>query len=265
MLRKDVITDFKLDRCSASSEEVARFSALAHEWWKPNGAFKVVHRFNAARLAYLTARLPEWTGLDGGGERPLAGLRLVDVGCAAGLVAEPLAALGADVVGIDASGRNIEIARGHARAGGVAVDYRHMLPEQLAESGERFDVVLSLEVVEHVGDVPLFLAACAELVRSDGVLVIATLNRTAKSFLFGIVGAEYVLRLLPRGTHDWRKFIRPEELRMELAPHGLHEMELAGMALNLLTGKFKMTGNPSVNFIQAFRRGADLDTGGRNL
>ncbi|MGI9384765.1 MAG: bifunctional 2-polyprenyl-6-hydroxyphenol methylase/3-demethylubiquinol 3-O-methyltransferase UbiG [Methyloligellaceae bacterium] len=261
MLRKDVITQFELDRSSANPEEVARFSALALEWWKPDGAFKAVHRFNAARLTYLKARLPEWTSLGASGERPLEGLRILDVGCGAGLVAEPLAGLGAEVVGIDASRRNIEIARGHARAGGVAVDYRHKLPEQLAEGGERFDVVLALEVVEHVADVPLFLGACAALTGSGGVLAMATLNRTTKSFLFGIVGAEYVLRLLPRGTHDWRKFIRPEELRSGLAPHGLHEIEIAGMALNPLTGKFKMTGNPSVNFVQTFRRAAPMPGG----
>ncbi len=256
MLLKDVLTEFNLDRCSASAEEVARFSRLAREWWKPDGAFKVVHRFNAARLAYLRSRLPAWVGADEVGKRPLSGVRIVDVGCGAGLVAEPLAALGASVVGIDASARSVEIARCHANTSGVVVDYRHLLPEQLAEAGERFDAVLALEVVEHVADVPLFLKSCAALVAPGGVLVIATLNRTAKSFLLGIIGAEYVLRLLPRGTHDWRKFVTPEELRSGLAPYGLEQIEAAGMALNPFTSAFRMTRDLGVNFVQAFRRPA---------
>lgn len=256
MLRKDVLTEFSFDRSSASAEEIARFTHLAREWWKPHGAFKVVHRFNAARLAYLRSRLPAWVGANEVGKRPLSGVRIVDVGCGAGLAAEPLAALGANVVGIDASARSVEIARHHANAAGVEVEYRNLLPEHLAGAGERFDVVLALEVVEHVADVPLFLKSCAALVAPGGVLVIATLNRTAKSFLFGIVGAEYVLRLLPRGTHDWRKFITPEELRSGLAPHGLEQIEVAGMALNPFTGAFRMTTDLGVNFVQTFHRPA---------
>ncbi len=256
MLRKDVLTPFDLDRGTASAEEIARFSRLAREWWKPDGAFKVVHRFNAARLAYIRSRLPAWSGANEVGKRPLSGIRIVDVGCGAGLVAEPLAGQGASVVGIDASARNIEIARAHAGIAGVEVDYRNQLPEQLAAAGDSFDVVLALEVVEHVADVPLFLKSCAALVAPGGVLVIATLNRTVKSFLFGIVGAEYVLRLLPRGTHDWRKFVKPEELRAGLAPHGLQQIEIAGMALNPFSGAFRMTPNLSVNFVQTFRRPA---------
>lgn len=253
MLRKDVVTDFELDLTTANHEEVARFNRLASEWWKPDGAFKVVHRFNEARLAFLEQALPKHMATDADAAAPLDGLRLVDVGCGAGLIAEPMARLGAKVTGIDASGRNIEIARHHAASEGLAIDYRHMLPETLAEKGDRFDIVLSLEVIEHVADVPMFLKACATLVAPGGVLVIATLNRTLKSFVVGIVGAEYVLRLLPRGTHDWRRFLKPDEIRMRLATHGLHEIEVRGMTFNPLNRTFRMSADASVNFIQLFR------------
>ncbi len=254
MLRKDVLKPFTLDRSTASEEEIASFTRLAQEWWRPDGAFKVVHEFNQARLDYLMDLLPRAFKLDAETARPLSGLSVVDVGCGAGLAAEPLALAGADVVGIDPVERNIEIARMHMQETGARVDYRHMLPEALAETGEQFDVVLSLEVVEHVADVPLFLASCAKLVAPGGLLVLATLNRTAKSFVFAIIGAEYVLRLLPRGTHDWRKFLSPDELHRELAPHGLDEFERTGMTFNPLRRTFRRTGDVSVNFVQVFRR-----------
>lgn len=253
MLRKDVVTDFELDRSTASSEEVARFNRLASEWWKPDGAFKMVHRFNQARLDYLKTALPAQFGRLESSAEPLAGLSLLDVGCGAGLIAEPMAALGADVAGIDASGRNVEIAREHAASRNLDIDYRLMLPEHLAGKGETFDIVLSLEVIEHVADVPMFLQSCSALVAPGGVLVIATLNRTLKSFLVGIVGAEYVLRLLPRGTHDWRKFLKPDEIRTGLATHGLHEIEARGMVYNPLRRNFRISSDDSVNFIQLFR------------
>lgn len=253
MLRKDVVTDFNLDRSSASPDEVERFERLASEWWKRDGAFKMVHRFNDARLAYLKEALLRHMKVDESLDHPLKGIRIADVGCGAGLVAEPMARMGADLVAIDPSGRNIEIARSHSAAQSVAIDYRHMLPEQLASTGERFDIVLSMEVIEHVADVPMFLKACATLVAPDGILVIATLNRTLKSFLFGIVGAEYVLRLLPRGTHDWRKFIKPDEIRTALAPQGLHETEVRGMVFNPFRRDFRVSHDLSVNFVQLFQ------------
>jgi 2-polyprenyl-6-hydroxyphenyl methylase/3-demethylubiquinone-9 3-methyltransferase len=253
MLRKDILTTFSVDESSASAQEVARFSRLAEEWWKPDGAFKVVHRFNEARLSYLMEILPCVLSDCLTQKGKLAGLKIVDVGCGAGLVAEPLARAGASVVGIDPSGRNIEIARTHQRTSGTDVDYRHMLPEQLARSGERFDVVLCLEVVEHVADVPLFLESCARLVAPNGLLVMATLNRSLKSFLFGIVGAEYVLRLLPQGTHDWRKFISPDELERAFKPLGLKELERTGMSFNPFRGTFHFSDDVSINYIQLFR------------
>ncbi len=253
MLRKDIITSFEFDRSSASADEVERFNRLSSEWWKRDGAFKMVHRFNDARLALLKEALPRHMNADGSLEHPLKDVRIADIGCGAGLVAEPMAQMGADVVAIDPSGRNVEIARSHSAAQNIAIDYRHMLPEQLAGSGERFDIVLSMEVIEHVADVPMFLKACATLVAPGGILVLATLNRTFKSFLFGIVGAEYVLRLLPRGTHDWRKFIKPEEIRTALAPYGLHEAEVRGMVFNPFKRDFRVSRDLSVNFIQLFK------------
>ena len=258
MLRKDILKPFSLDRSSASEAEIANFTRLAEEWWKPDGAFRVVHRFNRARLDYLMELLPRVFSLQGSKAGPLGGLSVVDVGCGAGLAAEPLARAGARVVAIDPAERNIEIAKMHLRETGAKVDYRHMLPEQLAGSGERFDVILSLEVVEHVADVPLFLKSCAQLVAPGGVLVLATLNRTLKSYLFAIIGAEYVLRLLPRGTHDWRKFVSPKELQGELEPHGLNEIERTGMNFNPLRRTFRFTADLSVNYIQVFRRPAVL-------
>ncbi len=254
MLRKDILTAFSLDRSSASDEEITRFTQLAEEWWKPDGAFKVVHRFNEARLGYLRRLLPQVLSDRVAGPSNLSGLSIVDVGCGAGLVAEPLAQAGAAVVGIDPSARNIEIARKHLFESGINVDYRHMLPEHLAATGERFDLVLSLEVVEHVADVPLFVRSCAQLVAPGGVLVMATLNRTLRSLLFAIVGAEYVLRLLPRGTHDWRKFVSPGELKAALESHGLSELERTGMSFNPLRRTFRFSDDVSVNFIQVFRR-----------
>ena len=254
MLRKDILKPFSLDR--ASEEEFGKFARLAQEWWRPDGAFKVVHQFNEARVAYLMELLPRAFELDGNAALPLSGLKVVDVGCGAGLAAEPLALAGADVVGIDPVERNIEVARWHMKETGARIDYRNMLPEALSDTGAQFDVVLSLEVVEHVADVPLFLASCARLVAPGGLLVLATLNRTLKSFVFAIIGAEYVLRLLPRGTHDWRKFLSPDELLDELEPHGLEEFERTGMSFNPLRRTFRCTQDVGVNFVQVFRRPA---------
>ncbi len=253
MLRKDILTNFDFDRSSASADEVERFNQLSSEWWRRDGAFKMVHQFNDARLAFLKEALPRHMNAAGLIDQPLKGFRVADIGCGAGLAAEPMARMGADVVGIDPSGRNIEIARSHSAAQNIAIDYRHMLPEQLASTGERFDIVVSMEVIEHVADVPMFLRACATLVAPGGILVIATLNRTLKSFLFGIIGAEYVLRLLPRGTHDWCKFVKPEEIRTALAPQGLHETEVRGLVFNPFRRDFRVSRDLSVNFVQLFK------------
>jgi 2-polyprenyl-6-hydroxyphenyl methylase/3-demethylubiquinone-9 3-methyltransferase len=253
VLRKD---ERKGMKPTADAAEVARFNALAEEWWKPGGAFKVVHEFNAARIAYLSQQLPALAGRCPIRERPLQGLRLLDAGCGAGLVAEPMARLGADVVGIDASERNVMVARHHAGEAAVPIDYRHALPEDLgAEADSAFDIVLSLEVVEHVADVGGFLQAIGRLTRPGGILVVGTLNRTPQSYVKAIIGAEYVLRWLPRGTHDWSKFVRPSEVSAHLAPLGFQPVAIKGVSLHPLTFRWSVGEDTSVNYLHVFRRG----------
>lgn len=252
MLRKNVRATAA--RSTADPSEIARFDALAEEWWRPNGAFKVVHAFNRARVAHLLERLPLLVGRDPRSERPLAGLRIVDVGCAAGLVTEPLSGLGAAVLGIDAAERNVRVAERHARITGAPVEYRQALPEDLAAQGCTFDVVLSLEVLEHVADQPAFLGALVRLLAPGGILVVGTLNRTLRSFFKAIVGAEYVLRWLPRGTHDWRRFVTPQELDLVLRRHGLEPVERCGVAFSLLTGRWAVSADDSGIYLQFHRK-----------
>ncbi len=243
---------------TANPQEVEKFNALAEEWWKPDGKFKVVHAFNAARVGYLVKHLSPTPGLGVRGEPqrlPLSGLRIVDVGCGAGLVSEPLARAGAEVLAIDAAERNIAIARHHAEASGVDVTYRHALPEDLDRSHDaKYDVVISLEVVEHVEDLAAFLAELARLVAPGGTLVIGTLNRTAKSYALGIIGAEYVLRLLPRGTHEWSKFVMPDEIDQSLRRHGLRRSSAVGVTMNPITWTWSITRDMSVNYLISFAK-----------
>lgn len=227
-------------RTTVDPGEVERFSAMAAEWWDPRGKFSPLHKFNPVRLAYIRDALCDRWGRDPMAERPLEGIRILDVGCGGGLIAEPLARLGAEVVGIDASERNVKTAATHALETGTAVDYRVGTAEALAATGERFDVVLALEIVEHVADVDLLLTAITTLTKQDGLLFMATVNRTAKSFVMAIVGAEYVLRWLPRGTHDWRKFIRPSELATGLRQLGFGIKNLTGLVYNPMTDRFSL-------------------------
>ena len=231
------------------ADDVARFAAMAAEWWDPDGKFRPLHRFNPVRLGYLRDRLVGHFGGDARSLRPLASLRVLDVGCGGGLIAEPLARMGADVVGIDASDRNIGTAAAHAAESGLAIDYRCAAVEDLAAAGERFDAVLALEVIEHVADRELFLAACAAVCRPGGALVLATLNRTSKSYLFAVVGAEYVLRWLPRGTHDWRRFVRPSELAAGLRPAGVRIVDITGIAYDPLRDDWRLGRDVAVNYM----------------
>jgi 2-polyprenyl-6-hydroxyphenyl methylase / 3-demethylubiquinone-9 3-methyltransferase len=221
--------------------EIARFSAIAESWWDPDGKFRPLHRFNPTRLAFIRDRLAARFGRDPRGRRPFTGLRLLDIGCGGGLLAEPMARLGFDVVGIDAAERNVAVARLHAAQGGLAIDYRATTAEALAAAGERFDAVLNMEVVEHVADPRLFLAAAAALLKPNGAMIVATLNRTPKAFLLAIVGAEYVLGWLPRGTHRWSKFRRPSELVGALRPHGLDIVEMVGAVYDPLRDAWSLS------------------------
>ncbi|HYD68656.1 bifunctional 2-polyprenyl-6-hydroxyphenol methylase/3-demethylubiquinol 3-O-methyltransferase UbiG [Azospirillum sp.] len=225
---------------TVDSDEIARFSAMAAEWWDPTGKFRPLHKFNPIRLAYIRDTVCARFGRDPHAPRALEGLSVVDIGCGGGLLAEPVARMGADVLGIDAAERNIKTARVHAEETGTPVAYRVTTAETLASESRRFDVVLSMEVIEHVADVDLFLKSCTDLLKPDGILFLATLNRTAKSFALAIVGAEYVLRWLPRGTHDWRKFIRPSELAGALRGHGMEFGNLTGITYNPLTDEFRL-------------------------
>lgn len=236
-------------RSSIDPDEIARFEAMAAEWWDPHGKFRPLHKFNPVRLAWIRDRLLARFGRDGASPRPLEGLRILDIGCGGGLVSEPMARLGAEVVGVDASHRNVEVARIHAAQGGLAVDYRQGTAEDLLAAGECFDAVLSLEVVEHVADPAAFLGACAGLVSPGGALFVATINRTPQAFALAIVGAEYVLRWLPRGTHSWSKFVRPSEVAAALRPTGLELREFAGMSYNPLRDAWSAGRDLGVNYI----------------
>lgn len=244
-------------RTSIDPDEVEKFSKIADEWWDPFGKFKPLHKFNPARLAYIRDAASAHFGRDRRAKAPLAGLRLLDVGCGGGLVAEPMRRLGAEVVAIDASERNIKIAMVHAEGHGLEIDYRATTVEQLVESGEPpFDIVLNLEVVEHVADPAAFLADSAALVRSDGMMIVATINRTLKAFALAKIGAEYVLGWLPRGTHDASKFMKPEEIDSALHAAGMFVTAHAGVAYNPFTDAWKVTDETDVNYmVTAIRRG----------
>ena len=236
-------------KSTVDADEVARFSALADEWWDPGGSFRPLHKFNPVRLQFIRDRLAAHHGRDPLAPAPLAGLEILDVGCGGGLICEPLCRLGAVVTGIDASDKNIGVARNHAERTGLDIDYRHEAAENLAVEDRSFDAVLSLEVVEHVADVGTFVAACCGLVRPGGIAIFATLNRTAKSFAFAIVGAEYVLRWLPRGTHDWRRFIRPSELARHVRDGGARVSEVTGVGYDIMTDQWRLVRDVSVNYM----------------
>ncbi len=234
---------------TVDADEIARFEALAERWWRADGPMRALHRLNPVRIRFVRDRLAARLGRDADGDAPLAGLTLIDVGCGAGLLSEPMARLGARVTGIDAAAENIRVAAAHAAAGGLAIDYRHADVEALARAGERFDVVMAMEVVEHVADLDAFLAACCALVKPGGAMFVATLNRTPQSFALAIVGAEYLLRWLPRGTHDWRKFVRPSELAARLRRGGVKIVELAGVRYNPFADAWSLADDVSVNYM----------------
>lgn len=237
---------------SIDAAEVAKFEAMAAEWWDPKGKFKPLHMLNPVRLDYIAGQIAAEFARDRRSLRPFEGLRLLDIGCGGGLVSEPMARLGATVTGADAAEGNIRIARLHAEQSGLKIDYRATTAEALLEAGERFDVVLALEIVEHVADPQAFVTTCTRLLRPGGLLVASTLNRTPQSFAAAIVGAEWVMRWLPRGTHDWRRFIRPDDLAGMFAAAGLRVVDRAGMVFNPVTFGWSLSPRDlSVNYLMA--------------
>jgi 2-polyprenyl-6-hydroxyphenyl methylase/3-demethylubiquinone-9 3-methyltransferase len=237
--------------------EIARFEAMAAEWWDPHGKFKPLHMLNPCRLDYIVDQIAAEFGRDPRADRPFDGLRLLDIGCGGGLLSEPMARLGAEVVGADAAAKNIPVARLHAEQSGLAIDYRHTTAEALAAEGERFDVVLNMEVVEHVPEPATYLAACSALLKPGGMMICSTLNRTARSFALAIVGAEHVMRWLPKGTHHWAKFITPDELFALLAGAGLEPVDRKGFVFNPLAWSWRISDRDlSVNYVTASLRPA---------
>ena len=237
-------------------DEVARFSRVAGQWWDPRGPMAALHKFNPVRLTYIRDRAAAHFGRDPKRLDSLAGLRVLDIGCGGGILSEPLARLGAAVVGADPSEANIAVARHHAAQARLSIDYRTVSAEALAEAGEAFDVVLAMEVVEHVADVGLFVEVAAETVKPGGLLFVATLNRTVKSFALAIVGAEYILRWLPRGTHRWDKFVTPNELEIAIAQTGMHIAGETGVIYNLLADRWQLSADMDVNYMVVAEKAA---------
>ena len=240
---------------SIDPAEIAKFEAMAAEWWDPRGKFRPLHLMNPLRLDYVADQIAAEFGRDRSAPRPFAGLRVLDIGCGGGLVSEPMARLGAEVVGADATQVNISVAQAHADQQGLQIDYRATTAEALAEAGEGFDVVLALEIVEHVADPAAFVATCRELLRPGGLLIVSTLNRTARSFGAAILGAEWILRWLPRGTHDWSRFLTPDELAAKAEAAGLSVADRRGMVFNPIGFSWTLSDKDlSVNYILTARR-----------
>ena len=232
--------------------EVAKFEAMAAEWWNPNGKFKPLHLMNPCRLDYITSQIASEFDRDLTAPLPFAGLRILDIGCGGGLLSEPMARLGAEVVGADPATRNIPVAQLHAEQSGLTIDYRLTTAEALAAAGEQFDVVLNMEVVEHVPDPQSYLTACQTLLKPGGLMICSTLNRNAKSFGMAIIGAEWVMRWLPKGTHDWKKFITPDELAGFIRQAGLDQVDRKGMVFNPVAWSWSLSSRDlSVNYVTA--------------
>jgi 2-polyprenyl-6-hydroxyphenyl methylase/3-demethylubiquinone-9 3-methyltransferase len=250
---------------SIDPAEVEKFSAMAESWWDPSGQFAPLHKFNPVRLKFIRETAAAHFGRDAKGLKPFEGLALLDIGCGGGLLAEPMARLGFAVTGADASEKNVKAAATHGKAMGLVIDYRAGTAERLAADGLAFDVVLNMEVVEHVADLKAYLGACAKLVKPYGIMIVATLNRTLKSLALGKIAAEYVLGWVPKGTHDWNRFVEPKRLRALLEESGLKVLKTQGVAFDPLTWGWRLSGDTDVNYMMvaerrsALRRGSEKD------
>jgi 2-polyprenyl-6-hydroxyphenyl methylase/3-demethylubiquinone-9 3-methyltransferase len=235
---------------SINSKEIEKFSKIAEEWWDPNGKFKPLHKFNPIRISYIKENIIKTFKINQK-KTPLKNLKILDIGCGGGLLSEPMCRLGADVTAIDASKKNISVAKLHSKKNNLKIKYICSSPEKL-KIKNKFDVILNMEIVEHVEDVNFFLKSCSNLLKKNGIMFVATLNKTLKSYMFAIVGAEYILRWLPIGTHEWEKFIKPDELISILKKNNLELDQIDGMKFNLLMDKWNISKDKSINYIAKF-------------
>ncbi len=235
---------------SINSKEIEKFSKIAEEWWDPDGKFKPLHKFNPIRISYIKENIIKTFKIKQK-KTPLNKVKLLDIGCGGGLLSEPMCRLGAQVTAIDASEKNITVARIHAKKNNLKINYICSSPEKL-NSNKKFDVILNMEIVEHVENIDFFLKSCSKLLKKNGIMFVATLNKTLKSYIFAIVGAEYILRWLPIGTHEWEKFVKPDELISLLKKNDIHVKKVDGMKFNLMTDKWCISDDKSINYIAKF-------------
>lgn len=237
---------------SVNKKEIEKFSKMAEEWWDPNGKFKPLHKFNPIRIRYIKDNIINHFNLKDK-SKPLNKINILDIGCGGGLLSEPMSRLGANVVGIDASEKNIKIAKMHAKKNNLKIEYKNTSPENL-KTNKKFDVILNMEIVEHVEDVNFFIKSCSKLLKKNGIMFVATLNKTLKSYVFGIIGAEYIMRWLPIGTHDWEKFVNPDDLIAISKKNNLTVQKLDGMKYNLIKDQWTLSNDKSVNYISIFNK-----------
>ncbi|MDC3030899.1 bifunctional 2-polyprenyl-6-hydroxyphenol methylase/3-demethylubiquinol 3-O-methyltransferase UbiG [Candidatus Pelagibacter sp.] len=235
---------------SVNKKEIEKFSNMADEWWNPQGKFKPLHKFNPIRIKYIKENIIDQFKITNKA-KPLSGVNILDIGCGGGLLSEPMCRLGANITGIDASIKNIKTAKLHANKNGLKIDYICSSPEKLKIT-KKFDVILNMEIVEHVDDISFFLKSCSKLLKKNGLMFVATINKTLKSYIFAIVGAEYVLRWLPIGTHEWEKFVKPQELKEILTKNNLSLKKFDGMHFNIIKDEWSITKDLSVNYIAKF-------------
>jgi len=236
---------------TVDKKEIEKFSKLAKDWWNPNGKFKPLHQFNPARIKFIKEKLIFNFDLKSSNSKPLKGLKILDIGCGGGLLCEPLCEMGAEITGIDASATNIEIAKLHSKKMNLKIDYMCCSPENF-NIKNKFDIILNMEVIEHVSNVNLFIQNCSKLIKKDGIMFVATINKNLKSFIFGIVGAEYILRWLPIGTHDWDKFLKPQDLENMMTANNFIPDDIVGMKFNVLSNSWNKSEDTSVNYISTF-------------